>query len=544
MRAQRSNIPRGGLHRAAVVLTLMAALSLPAYTADWLTFHHGVERHNYTAEKFTWPLSLVWKFTSEPSDDRVPPVVTGDHVFAAAGTHMYGLQRATGSTIWDYDAKDTILGAPTYADGRIVFGCDSGKAICLNADDGKELWTVTTARPIRAAPAVAGGTVFIASLDRRVIAVDAATGAEKWTRQLTDELWGAPAVLGSLVFVPTADAQVFALDVGDGRIRQQLTMPQRRAIMHPVVISEDAMYVAGRSDLHALSRRGTERWSLDWGVFLTGAPAVYGDRVFVSLIDGRMFALDAEKGRTLWEFDFNAAMASPPTAAGDVVIAGAAGGLVYAVDAATGEPRWRYAARPPGIAAGSTADFNLVAPAVYANDSLYLIWNSGDLARFDVNAPDVVPPTIRLLTPSENTVTGTKLPKLIGAQVFDEESGIDVYSLKMTMDGQPVDAKYDPYTGYYSYSIDDKSPFAPLKAGWHTMSVTARDQRGNEETKTWRFVAQPGAEAWEKQQQQQAPAQPAQPTPAQPGQPPGAAPQPTEPGVLPGGPSVAPPPAL
>ena len=546
MCAQRSIILRGGLHAAVLVLALMAAFIAPAFAADWLTYHHGPERHNATSEEFTSPLSLVWRYTTAPSNERVPPVVTADRVFVAAGTHVYALEQATGARIWDYDAKADIRGAPTFADGRLIFGVETGKAICLNAADGKEAWTVTTVRPVRGAPAVVAGVAYIGSLDRRVFAVDAATGALKWSVQLTDEVWGAPAVLDNRVFLATADAQVFGLDIADGRTRQQITIPQRRAVLNPVVVTEDAIYVAGRSDLHAYSRRGTERWGLDYGVFLCGAPALSGDRLFVSLVDGRMYALDTAKGKTLWQFDFNSAMSSPPTVAGDVVIAGAIGGMVYALDAATGKPRWRYDGRPPGIAAGSTTGFNLVASPVYANNSLYLIWDDGDLARFDRNAPDVVPPTIRLLTPAENTVTGTKLPKTIGAQVFDEESGLDVYSLKMTFDDKPVEATYDPYTGYFTYAITDKSPLAPLKTGWHTISVSARDQRGNAVSKAWRFVAQPGAEAWEQQQ----PTQPAQPTPVQPGQPgyglpPETAPtpQPGEPGVLPGG-SPAMPPAL
>jgi hypothetical protein len=361
------------------------------------------------------------------------------------------------------------------------------------------------------------------------MAIDAATGAVRWTVQLTDELWGAPAVAGDLVYVPTADAQLFGLDAADGRIRMQVTMARRRALMHPPVVAENAIYIAGRSDLRALSRRGTQRWEKEYDTFLTGAPALDGRRLYLSLIDGRVLGVDLERGRTLWQLDFNNQMASPPTVVGDVVIAGSAGGMVYALDAATGEPRWRYDGRPPALAAGSKADFNLVAPPVYSNGSLYLIWDDGSLARFDVNAPDATAPTIRLLTPPENMVTGTKLPKLIGAQVYDEESGLDASALTMKLDGAPISAQYDPYTGYFTYTIKEKGGTGPLKPGWHTLSVSARDQRGNEVERTWRFVAQPGAETT-------VPAQPAQPAPPPSGSPeygPPASEQPQQPGQPP-----------
>ncbi|UCH35296.1 MAG: PQQ-binding-like beta-propeller repeat protein [Armatimonadota bacterium] len=509
--------------KGSLVLVLAVAVAvtvtLPAFGADWLAYRNGPERRNATAEAFATPLSLVWKFTTAASSQRVPPAVTADRVFCAAGSYVYCLDVATGAGLWSYDAGDTILAAPAFADGRVFLGADNTKVVCLNADDGKEIWAVTAARAIRAAPVVVDGVVYATSLDRRAMAIDAATGARRWSTQLTDELWGAPAVSGGFVFVPTADAQLFALDTDDGKIRRQITMPRRKALIHPVVVTDDALYVAGRSDVTALNRRGTERWAVDFNTFLTGAPAVAHGRLYISLVDGRVLALDVEKGKTLWEFPFNTLMSTPPTVVGDVVIVGAVGGMVYALDAATGLPRWRYLARPPGLAAGTKADFDLAAPAVYSNGSLYLVWDDGNLARFDANWPDISPPTIRLLTPRENMVTGITLPKLVGAQVFDEQSGLDLADLAMSLDDAPVEAEYDPYSGHYTYTIDDQSAFAPLKSGWHALSVTARDQRGNETTRQWRFFAQPGGEAAEETET-------AQPAPAEPIAPPetGAAP--------------------
>ena len=496
MRSKGSLMPHFARRSAAlvVVAVLAAVLALPACAADWLTFRNSVERLNSSAEDFTPPLSLVWKFTTAASDERVPPVVTADRVFCPAGSLMYCLDLATGAQLWSYDAKDDILAPPTYADGRVFFGADNGNIICVNAADGKEVWVVPTARSIRGGPAVVGGAVYAVSLDRYAMALDAATGKRRWRTQLTDELWGAPAVSGNIVFVPTADAQIFGLDTADGRIRMQVTLARRRALLTPAVVTEDAIYIAGRSDLRAYNRRGSERWATEYDTFTTGAPAWANGRLYLSLIDGRVLAVDPQKGKTVWQFDFNTDMSSPPTAVGNVIIVGAAGGMVYALDATTGAPRWRYLAGPPGLAMGSKAEFDLVASPVYSNGSLYLIWDDGNLARFDVKALDLIPPTIRLLTPAENTVSDTKLPMAIGAQVFDEESGINTAGLAMSFDGAPADAKYDPYTGYFTYTVDAKSPFVPVKPGWHAITIAAGDQRGNQVTKTWRFVAQPGAE--------------------------------------------------
>ncbi len=498
MRVKGSLVPGSAARSAVLVLAaVLTAAVLPAHAADWLAYRNGPQRLNYTSEAFTPPFSLVWKFTTEASDKRVPPVVTGDRVFVAAGASMHALDLATGAEVWKYDAGAAILAAPAYADGRLYFGANSGNIVALDAATGEEAWTVETARGIYASPVVVGGVVYAASLDRQVMALDAATGARRWAVHLTDEVRGAPAVSAGLVYLPTADGQVFALDTHDGRTRLQVTLPRRSALLHSAVVSDDAIYVAGRMVLLALSLRGTQRWAMEFDRFVAGAPAMAGRRLYLGLIDGRVIAIDAVRGVKVWSFDFKAPMSKEPTVVGDVVIAGAVGGTVCALDAVTGALRWRYLAGPPALAAGVNASFELVAPAVYSNGSLYLVWNDGTLARFDTQWPDPVPPVVTMLTPAENRVTGVDLPKVIGAQVFDAESGIDVASLEMTLDQVKVSTEYDPRTGYLTSTIADDSSFAPLASGWHIITVTARDERGNTTSKQWRFVAVPGGEELE-----------------------------------------------
>lgn len=539
MRAKESLVARRRVSTAPVVAAaaLAAAFALPAYGADWPAYRDGPHNLNYTPEAFTPPFSLVWRFTTEAAKKRVPPVVVGNRVFLAAGHMMYALDGVTGARVWQYAAGAEILSPPAYAQGKVFFGADNGKVIALNADSGAEAWAVSTSRYVRAAPVVVEGVVYAAALDRRVMAIDAATGALRWTVRVTDEVWGTPAVRGGMVYVPTADGQVLVLDAGDGRTRTQVTLPRRRALLHAVVASDDGMYIAGRADLRALGLRGALRWEQSYDAFVAGAPAFADGRLYVALINGRVQALDAQKGTVLWSFDFKAPMSSPPTVAGGVVVVGAVGGTVYALDAVTGKPRWRYLARPPGLAAGVEASFDLVAPAVYSDGSLYLMWNDGSLARFDDAWPDPAPPTIRLLTPEPDRVTDTDLPKLIGAQVFDQESGLDASSLEMLFDDTKVEADYDPYSGYFTHTIGKDSPLSrALTPGWHTVKVSARDQRGNSASKLWRFVATPGGEAEgagpaEQPEQPGAPAEPpaVQPPALPPYQPPTWAP-PTGPG--------------
>jgi outer membrane protein assembly factor BamB len=106
------------------------------------------------------------------------------------------------------------------------------------------------------------------------------------------------------------------------------TSPRRRALMHAAVVSDDGMYITGRADLRALGLRGALRWERTYDAFVAGAPAFADGRLYLALTNGRVLALDAQKGGELWSFDFKARMSAPPTVVGDVVVVGATGGTV------------------------------------------------------------------------------------------------------------------------------------------------------------------------------------------------------------------------
>jgi len=94
---------------------------------------------------------------------------------------------------------------------------------------------------------------------------------------------------------------------------------------------------------------------------------------------------------------------------------------------------------------------------------------------------DAVPPTITDLTPPDNATVRTRTP-VIAASVADPISGLNLASLRMTLDGQPVEASYDPTTRRFSFRAQD------LAEGQHTVTVEATDNEGNTSRREWRFV--------------------------------------------------------
>ncbi len=133
------------------------------------------------------------------------------------------------------------------------------------------------------------------------------------------------------------------------------------------IVSGGVMYVTGPwSTVFALdARTGTERWRWDPQLPRTGGPrlccgpvnrgvAVYGDKVFVGLLDGRLVALSAATGTPVWQtqtsvdlLDAYSITGAPRVVKGKVIIGNggaesAVRGYVSAYDAQTGRLVWRF----------------------------------------------------------------------------------------------------------------------------------------------------------------------------------------------------------
>jgi polyvinyl alcohol dehydrogenase (cytochrome) len=101
------------------------------------------------------------------------------------------------------------------------------------------------------------------------------------------------------------------------------------------------------------------KWAFAYpGGETVGQPVIVGDRLFVSAVNGRIFALDAKTGCTWWSFKAEApvkgAITVGPLGAGDPARLAAffadMTANVYAVDAMTGEPIWKVLGDPHPVA--------------------------------------------------------------------------------------------------------------------------------------------------------------------------------------------------
>jgi len=231
--------------------------------------------------------------------------------------------------------------------GRLFVGTHDGRVLALDPAWGEKLWEFAAADSVLAAPAVDSGRVYFGAYDRHMYAVDAATGTLLWKRDTGGAVVSTPAVHGDRIVVGTRAYDLLGLDAKTGEVAW------KRYVWFSWVESSaairDGIAYVGSSDAAAVraleARTGRPLWTADVYGWAWGRPAVTADRVYVGTASqkgyvaghrGLVIALDRETGRPLWHHVAPAADSgsfgfpgSPAVGAGLVFVTGL-DGRVYA----------------------------------------------------------------------------------------------------------------------------------------------------------------------------------------------------------------------
>jgi len=162
---------------------------------------------------------------------------------------------------------------------------------------------------------------LLATRDAYVIAVDAKTHSERWRTRVPTEVLAKPVIYKDTVVIRTIDGKILSLNINSGKIRWQyqraipdLTL---RGTSEPV-IARDKIFV-GLADgrLIAISPDDGEvvwdvalavpagRSEIQRLVDIDGDTQLYGRVLYAASFQGRVAAIDVDRGQFLWARDFS-----------------------------------------------------------------------------------------------------------------------------------------------------------------------------------------------------------------------------------------------
>lgn len=260
----------------------------------------------------TMPDSVVRIPIDQPGSryDFYASAVTGAGGVLFVGTHagrVLALDPVTGATLWEASTGGPILAAPGVANGRVFVGSYDGRVIALDAYDGRTLWTHDTGAPVTSTPVPESGVIVVGSRSYDLLGLDAVTGAVRWNHYLWFSWIESTARIdGGVAYVGSSDAaRIYALDVKSGTLRWESDdhgVSWGRPALTPdrviVAVRYSPSIEAHEANLLALDRETGEpawRYPCDRpaGAMHRGfaaSPVVYGGRVFVGGLDGKVYA--------------------------------------------------------------------------------------------------------------------------------------------------------------------------------------------------------------------------------------------------------------
>jgi hypothetical protein len=205
--------------------------------SDWPQLQRDAARTGRTTDSVAPPYRMKWAWlgpgntqTSLPIvggsnftiAGRVQPVIAGGRVFVGTQEgNAYGIDAATGQTLWGAPLPGGTLSTAAVDGGVVVFVTLRGLVIGFNTSNGSELWRYDSEYAITAAPCVMTGRVYVANHRGDDLALDTGTGALLWKTRLPAPVEGDIAADATAVYVPAEDLSVYALRASDGTITAQ-----------------------------------------------------------------------------------------------------------------------------------------------------------------------------------------------------------------------------------------------------------------------------------------------------------------------------------
>jgi outer membrane protein assembly factor BamB len=219
--------------------------------------------------------------------------------------------------VWTYEAGSALWAGPRLAGGTLYVGGQDGRLHALEAQTGRALWSFTAGGPIRTRATVAERSLYFQADDGFLYKLDASTGAEQWRVRVLEK------PVERLPFDnPKSRFDRFGSDV---------------------TVAGGRLYLGTHEGkLLALDpERGEKLWEFAAGDSILAAPAVVEGRLYFGSYDKHVYALDAATGRLLWKHDTKGAVVSTPAVEGERVVVGTRAYDLLALDARTGAPAWK-----------------------------------------------------------------------------------------------------------------------------------------------------------------------------------------------------------
>jgi outer membrane protein assembly factor BamB len=297
----------------------------------------------------TLDLDLKW---SSPAVEGVgqqylflTPMLSNDRIITAGRDgEIKSMALANGSVLSDLDL-DTTLSAGIGGDGKLwLFATRDAQVIAVDAVSKKVLWKARVPSEVLARPLLNQSAVIVRTVDGQILSLDAKDGTTRWSyKQVLPALTlrgnSEPILARDRIFVGLDNGRLVALAASTGEVLWDvvLAVPEGRSEIQRLVDIDGQAELYGRI-LYAASYQGrlvaidVERGQFLWTrPFSSYSGITLDDKAVYSTDDhGHVWAIDRNNGATLWKQNaLTARDVTRPVLMGDYLVVGDYAGYLH-----------------------------------------------------------------------------------------------------------------------------------------------------------------------------------------------------------------------
>lgn len=279
----------------------------------------GAEPANPPAEleeiQSSYQANVVWSTETGPAGRFTYTPLLDDQVIYTANSHGDVMQLATetGKTNWKTELGEPVSGSIGIGGGLILAGTSKGHLFALNVN-GKKLWSAVLNSEVQGQPRYFDGTVIVRTSNQHIIGIDAADGRRKWiyeraTPSLSLKTQAGLVVDSGAIYAGFPGGKLVAIRADNGKLLWEATVAQPKGVTEieriaditslPFVDGPLVYVVAYQGKIAAVDRqRGQVAWSRDISSYV-GLTA-QNDKIYLSHTLGSVYSLDNSNGKTFW----------------------------------------------------------------------------------------------------------------------------------------------------------------------------------------------------------------------------------------------------
>ncbi|MFK7770171.1 MAG: PQQ-binding-like beta-propeller repeat protein [Mariniblastus sp.] len=192
----------------------------------------------------------------------------------------------------------------TLPESTIYTMTDSGLVKSINADTGQTNWSVRVGNGRHPSIGVGASNKYVAAINgSTVYCLEADSGKTLWTRPCRNGVSAPPAVSDEKIYVPLINGRLESFEIENKGFNSSSYVSLGLGTTRPLVTEKTVSWATNRGDFNVAGRWGGRGvgYQLRADESIVAPPVFKDDMLFVTSLDGFIYALDEGRGSLRWQ---------------------------------------------------------------------------------------------------------------------------------------------------------------------------------------------------------------------------------------------------